>query len=309
MVDTRATDPAKPPAGRSLEHHRMGVAVRVRPAVAVVAVLGLVAVIALLGRMSSWDGKLPLPMARECQVRAGGQVALTAEQMSNAATIAAVGIRREMPERAVVVALATAYQESKLENLPNGDRDSVGLFQQRESQGWGPKERLKDPRYAANRFYSALRKVKGWRTMRVTDAAQRVQRSAFPEAYEKWADEAGVLAKALLGRATGAVACTVKGKPAVRGVAAMAALGESLALDWGRPDLAAPDVAAGLAVPVSDERAGWRFAHWMVSHAIEHGVQRVRFGNLEWYAPSGRWQTIPAQQVAGAGRVVAEVFG
>ena len=105
----------------------------------------------------------------------------------------------------------------KLENLEDGDRDSIGLFQQRPSQGWGTPEKIKDPRYAADKFYTALKKVKGWQKMRVTDAAQRVQRSAYPNAYQKWADESAVLARALTGRATGAVACTVTGAPVLRG--------------------------------------------------------------------------------------------
>ena len=115
--------------------------------------------------------------------------------MANAATIAAVGLRRKLPDQAVVVALATALQESKLENLDGGDRDSVGLFQQRPSQGWGAPDQLQDPRYASTKFYNALLKIKNWQELRVTEAAQRVQRSAFPEAYDKWADEALVLAR------------------------------------------------------------------------------------------------------------------
>src|SRR3712207_121965 len=143
-------------------------------------------------------GVLKLPrLGPECTVRADGEVTLDAVQMANAATISAVGVRRKMPERAVVVALATALQESKLENLDTGDRDSVGLFQQRPSQGWGSEEQIQDPRYAAEKFYAALKKVKGWKKMRVTDAAQKVQRSAYPNAYEKWADESEVLARAL----------------------------------------------------------------------------------------------------------------
>src|SRR6188768_4086943 len=113
--------------------------------------------------------------------------------MANAATIAAVGLTKKVPDRAIVVALATSLQESKLENLSGGDRDSIGLFQQRPSQGWGKPEQISDPRYAATKFYNALLKVKNWQGMRVTEAAQRVQRSAFPEAYEKWADDAQVL--------------------------------------------------------------------------------------------------------------------
>ncbi|MEH1011890.1 hypothetical protein V6U90_02025 [Micromonospora sp. CPCC 206060] len=249
--------------------------------------------------------RLPLPLAsRTCTVEADGRVDLNPEQMANAATIAAIGVKRGMPERAVVVALATAFQESGLENLSGGDRDSIGLFQQRPSQGWGTPEQIQDPRYATNRFYAALKKVRGWEDMRVTDAAQKVQRSAFPEAYQKWADESEVLARALLGDATGAVACTVTRTPAMRGDTAAAALTRGLTLDWGLKATAIN--LAGLSVPVSDNRAGWRYAHWLVSHADDHGVKRVRFGDLEWTAADGDWT-----RVSGSGSVasvVAEVF-
>ena len=153
--------------------------------------------------------------------------------MANAATIAAVGLVRQLPERAVVVALATAFQESELKNLDYGDRDSVGLFQQRPSQGWGTPEQILDPRYSAGKFYSSLVKVRNWEGLRVTEAAQRVQRSAFPEAYEKWADESTVLAEALTGRAGSAVTCTQVGEPQQRGLSATEALGNGLRADWG----------------------------------------------------------------------------
>ena len=143
--------------------------------------------------------------------------------------------------------------------------------------------------------------------MRVTDAAQRVQRSAFPEAYERWADESAVLTRALLGNATGAVACTLTGEPARRGTAAATALAAGLKLDWGRLQTVAP-AAAGLAVPVADIRIGWRYAHWLVSHATEHGVQRVRFADLQWTAQAGTWAQVPREQAAGSTQVVAEVF-
>jgi hypothetical protein len=253
--------------------------------------------------------RLPTP-TRDCSVRAdddGVPVGLDTPQMAHAATIAAVGVRRGMPERAVVVALATALQESKLENLAGGDRDSVGLFQQRPSQGWGTAAQISDPRYSAGRFYATLKKVRGWEKMRVTDAAQRVQRSAYPEAYEKWADEAAVLAAALLGRATGAVACTVTGDPAVRGGAAATALTEGLVGDWGRVATSGTGALPGLAVAVGDDRAGWRYAHWLVSHATEHGVKRVRFGDLEWSADGGSWSRVGSG--ASTDSVVAEVFG
>jgi hypothetical protein len=269
---------------------------------------GVLALVVLAGvglalGLRDWAKDLKLPPTRECVVKAEGRVVLNAKQMANAATIVAVGVRKKMPEQAVVIALATALQESKLHNLAGGDRDSVGLFQQRPSQGWGTAEEIRDPRYAAGKFYNSLRRVRGWEQMRVTDAAQRVQRSAYPEAYEKWVDESTVLARALLGDATGAVACTVSGSPAVRGDAAAAALTEGLRLDWGKLKTAPAD-ALGLAVPVNDARSGWRYAHWLVSHAADHGVKRVRFADLEWTADQGRW----AKATGDGRRVVAEVF-
>jgi len=278
--------------------------VRTRAVLGAAVALTMVAGLGLYLGLRHWDGVLPLPLGRACEVRAQGTVTLTAEQMANAATIAAVGVRRGIPERGVVVALATAYQESSLENLAGGDRDSVGLFQQRPSTGWGTAEQIRDPRYAARKFYDALRKVRGWEQMRVTDAAQAVQRSAFPEAYEKWADESTVLARALLGRAGGAVACTVPGRPAQRGPAASAALGRALTLDWG--DVNTTTGSSGVSVPAPDTSAGWRYAHWLVAHASGHGVQRVRFAGQEWTARAGRWSGTDSPDTAT--RVVAEVF-
>lgn len=278
---------------------------------ALVALLAVVGALGVAVGVNSLDGPLELPrLGPECTVRGDGEVALDSAQMANAATITAVGVRRRMPERAVVVALATALQESRLENLPEGDRDSVGLFQQRPSQGWGTPEKLQDPRYAASRFYSALKKVHGWSSMRVTDAAQKVQRSAYPNAYQKWADESTVLAKALLGRVTGAVACTVSGKPAVHGPAAATALAQGLRLDWGSglDDVSAVQ-PAGMTVAVTDAPAGWRYAHWLVSHARQNGVEQVRFGDLEWHAGTGDWRPAADGRRAGSTKVIAEVFG
>ncbi|GAA0475189.1 hypothetical protein Ade02nite_41240 [Paractinoplanes deccanensis] len=279
-----------------------------------VVALALVALVGALGVfvvVRTFSGEIKLPrIGPECTVRADGEVTLDYVQMANAATITAVGVRKGMPERAVVIALATALQESKLENLDTGDRDSVGLFQQRPSQGWGSIEKIKDPRYSADKFYTALKKVKGYQKMRVTDAAQKVQRSAYPNAYEKWADESAVLAKALTGRATGAVECSVSGSPVLRGAAASAALMEGLRLDWGKglTEAATSGPAAGVTVAVADASTGWRYAHWLVAHASATGLERVRFANLEWHAPDGKWQAVTAQGGTDAGRVIAEVF-
>lgn len=279
---------------------------------------GAVALLVLIGlgifvvvHSFSHGVKITLPtIGPECTVRADGEVALDSVQMANAATITAVGVRRNMPERAVVVALATALQESKLENREDGDRDSIGLFQQRPSQGWGTPDQIQDPRYSADHFYTALKKVKGYQKMRVTDAAQRVQRSAYPNAYQKWADEAAVLARALTGRATGAVACTVSGSPALRGAAAAAALMAGLRLDWGKglDKKAAAEQAGGLTVAVTNAGAGWRYAHWLVSHASDTGLERVRFADMEWSAPNGKWQKVTADGGLDERTVIAEVF-
>lgn len=142
----------------------------------------------------------PLPDPESCSATVGGRTAtLTPKQAENAALITGVAVRRGLPPRAVSIALATAFQESKLHNIDYGDRDSVGLFQQRPSQGWGTRKQLLNPIYSANAFYDELEQVPGYTDMRITEAAQRVQRSAYPEAYEQHAADARILASALTG--------------------------------------------------------------------------------------------------------------
>jgi len=112
-----------------------------------------------------------------------GPRTFSAEQMTNAQTIVALAVERALPKRAAVIALSTAIVESGLENLDYGDRDSLGLFQQRPSQGWGNPEQLLNPAYAATQFYDNLLELSGWATMPPGAAAQAVQRSAFPDRY------------------------------------------------------------------------------------------------------------------------------
>ncbi|MET8634394.1 C40 family peptidase [Streptomyces sp. NPDC004680] len=130
-----------------------------------------------------------------------------AEQIPNAKTIQATGVAMNIPARGQIVALATALQESGLRNLTYGDRDSLGLFQQRPSQGWGTANEILDPVHASTMFYEALEKVSGWQSLSVTQAAQAVQKSGFPEAYAKWEPLATALQQAiepLLSKADGA---------------------------------------------------------------------------------------------------------
>jgi cell wall-associated NlpC family hydrolase len=120
-----------------------------------------------------------------------------AEQIPNAKTIQATGVAMNIPARGQIVALATALQESGLRNLTYGDRDSLGLFQQRPSQGWGTTNEILDPVHASTMFYEALEKVSGWQSLSVTQAAQAVQKSGFPEAYAKWEPLATALQQAI----------------------------------------------------------------------------------------------------------------
>ncbi|HMH38894.1 MAG TPA: hypothetical protein VK584_18340, partial [Streptosporangiaceae bacterium] len=147
----------------------------------------------------------PLP---GCRAGSGVQaIDLDSEQAEVAATIAGVAARHRLPRQAVTVALAAALQESKLRNLDYGDRDSVGIFQQRPSEGWGSATQLQDPVYATTKFYTALTKVHGYAAMPVYKAAQNVQHSADGSAYQQWSDIAGQLTGYFTGKSPHGVSC------------------------------------------------------------------------------------------------------
>jgi len=129
------------------------------------------------------------------------------DQVANAQTITEEAARLRLPHHAVTIGIAAALQESRLQNLESGDRDSVGIFQQRPSQGWGTPAQLRDPRYASDRFLRALVAIPGWDRMPVNDAAQRVQHSATPTAYAQWEAPARALARVLTGEVVGALTC------------------------------------------------------------------------------------------------------
>jgi hypothetical protein len=200
---------------------------------------------------------------------------LTPVQADNAATIAGVGMRMGIPDHAVSVALATAMQESALRNLPGGDRDSAGLFQQRPSAGWGTHAQVTDPVHASTAFYERLRAEPGWAQLSVTEAAQLVQRSAKPDAYAKWEPEARAFASALTGERAGALTClhlTLAGSSADLVPTALAELGTAK--------------LSG----THDQARGWAIASWLVAHAARFGVDRVTFDGRTWTAVSGAWR-------------------
>ncbi|SCF36317.1 hypothetical protein GA0074695_6104 [Micromonospora viridifaciens] len=128
---------------------------------------------------------------------AQSHIDLNDEQVANVKAIIAATKKAGMPERAAVVSIATSLQESKLENLGHlGDRndhDSLGLFQQRPSSGWGTPEQITDPEYSTTAFLKGLKQVDGWQDMPLTKAAQTVQVSAYPDAYAQWEKQAADL--------------------------------------------------------------------------------------------------------------------
>ncbi|MFF4889736.1 hypothetical protein [Micromonospora chersina] len=125
---------------------------------------------------------------------AQSKIDLNDEQLANAKAIIAATKKAGLPERAAVISIATSLQESKLENLGHlGDRndhDSLGLFQQRPSSGWGTPEQITNPEYSTLAFLKGLKQVDGWQDMPLTEAAQTVQVSAYPDAYAQWEQQA-----------------------------------------------------------------------------------------------------------------------
>jgi hypothetical protein len=197
------------------------------------------------------------------------------DQAANAATIAAVGKRMGLPNHAVTVALAAALQESKLRNLTYGDRDSLGLFQQRPSQGWGSQAEILDPVYAATAFYTHLRRVRGWATMPIEEAAQHVQRSAGGYAYAQWEAQARVMAQALTGEVPAGLTCSYNSPEPVAGTLDAAATREL-----------GPGV---LAKPLASGR-GWTVASWVVAQAYRYRISMVSYGGRTWTKKTGVWR-------------------
>ncbi len=245
------------------------------------AVVATVFVVLLVGAgLLIWDATRgtgpPKAAGKPCRVRGYG---LDLDQARNATTIAAVGKRLGMPDHAVTIALATAYLESGMHNLSYGDRDSLGLFQQRPSQGWGTPAQIMTPHYAAAAFYRRLARVPGWEVMAVTEAAQRVQRSALPNGYAEFEDEGRVLAEALTGEVPAGFTCRVTfpaGAPAV-------GLQQALATETG---------LSTLSVSLPPGR-GWTVSSWLIGHAPQFKIASVSYLGQRWTAPTGAWSPDP----------------
>jgi hypothetical protein len=264
-------------------------------------VLGL---ILLLIKTKNMPG---IPQPTSCTAVADGQqLPLTVSQAGIAATIAGVAARHELPTRALTIAYAAALQESKLADLPYGDRDSVGIFQQRPSEGWGTTQQIENPVYASDRFFAALTAVPGYLNMPVYQAAQAVQRSADGYAYGQYATVAGQLAGAFYGDSPHAFWCyyaSPTGKPrlAAASLALTSTFGHLRSKTAGDP---------AMSVRVRRASEGWAVAAWLIAHASNYGISNVRYAGFEWVAghEPGNWIRQAASARAPAAPT-AVVFG
>ena len=244
----------------------------------------LIALIVVLGLYLAFQRVAPLLKGSGCEAMGDGQeITLAPAQAGNAATIAGVAQREALPSRAVTVAYAAAMQESKLQDLTYGDRDSVGIFQQRPSEGWGKPSQLENPVYATSKFFGALVKVPGYQRLPVYQAAQAVQRSADGGAYQQYQGLAAHMTTAFTGQDPHAVSCWYSQK--ISGKARLTAAELELTRTFGAQDariIADP----GLILRVGNARDGWAVAAWLVSHAPQYRIDDVQYQGYRWTAAS-----------------------
>lgn len=264
------------------------------------------------GYIAVRSGLGPLPDTESCTATVNDYtVAMSTEQAENASLMAAIAEQRGLPARAVSIAIAAAYQESKLVNINHGDRDSVGLFQQRPSQGWGTAKQIMDPYYAINAFYDALVKVDGYQDMEITKAAQAVQRSAFPDAYADHEKDGRTISSAMSGNSEAAFSCVVSRHdeadeqagadgltPRAEAVRENMAFGDLALGGFGPGGITNGHIAGsahyeGRAIDVfyrpinaDNTRRGWVLAHYLVANADRLHIDHVIFDDKIWTAGS-----------------------
>ncbi|WP_404388354.1 hypothetical protein [Humibacillus xanthopallidus] len=258
--------PSRPVTGSPARRRRRGLTLLV--------VVGLVAAGGYFGGRFLLDSVVN----PQCTISAGGMTeTFDPEQTGNAALIAALSLKRDLPPRAATIALTTAIQESKIRNLRYGDRDSLGLFQQRPSQGWGTEEEILDPVYSTNTFFDALVKYKGYENTDITTIAQKVQKSGFPEAYRDHEGEGRVLASTLTGHSPAGLTCRLDAPTASVAPADVAA---DLERQMGITDTSVGDGV--LTVTAADATSAWAVAHWAVARAEQYGATTVTVGDRTW---------------------------
>jgi hypothetical protein len=236
----------------------------------------ILALLVVLG-VSACGTAAPIPGQERCVATANDtSVAIDLDQAHLTSIIVGLSVRRGLPPRAASIAMATVYQETGIRNLDYGDRDSVGLFQQRPSQGWGSAKQLQDPYFATNAFYDALVKIDGWESGDITEVAQQVQRSAYPDAYRDHEADARVLASTLTGNSPGGFSCldrsNAPGDPE--------GLARSLRKTFGR--VSPETLDARVVINARNTRLAWAYAHYAVANAKYYGVTTVKVGDKSW---------------------------
>ncbi|GAB4083982.1 hypothetical protein GCM10028784_06120 [Myceligenerans cantabricum] len=303
------THPAGDTAGNGAPRRRRPVrrALKYLAATAVVGTAATVGVVLLLNYMSGTG-----PLTERCAAELEGtDWYFSPAQADNAALLTGTAVRRGLPARAATIALATALQESKLSNIEHGDRDSLGLFQQRPSQGWGTAEEILDPVYSTNAFYDELVQVEDYESMSITDAAQTVQRSAYPDAYAKHEARSRAWASSLTGHAPATLTCElapVEDEATLDAAAAqdvvVGRLGRDLGLGPSGTTGGGGTVVTVDGTPLTPEaaaRGGWAVAHWAVATAAETTAVEVRVAGQVWTRESAEWTE--AEESLAAGRV------
>lgn len=257
----------------------------------IVAVLLFAVVVVLavggFGWFASTWRPAPAPGQQRCVATAGdASTSITLEQAHYASIIAGVSVKRGLPPRAASIALATAYQESGIRNLDYGDRDSVGLFQQRPSQGWGTEEQLMDPHYTSGQFYDALVKIDNWQRRDLNDVAQEVQVSGHPEAYRDHVADARVLASTLTGQTPAGFTCL--DRTGADGEAKK--LATALVATFGSDAKAKRDQKVLTITAESTEHA-WAYGSFAVANSAQYGTVQVLVEDQQWDTNS---MTLPA---------------
>jgi hypothetical protein len=267
-------------------------AARKTNALITIAAVVAIAVAGAFGLRALWNTAKSNLAADVCTV---GPYDLDPQQAVVAATMvgAVTKYHIHLPERAAVLVLAAGLQESKLANIApgQGDRDSVGVLQQRPSQGWGggSAQTLTDVGEATKEFLDALMKVPHWRTMPLADAVQAVQISADGTAYAQHEPEAQALADALQGVKPAGITCSFQ-KPTK--VATPTVVAQQAASELG---INTPQVANAHVVRAPGAR--WQTAAWFVANADRLGIERVAYNGKLWTRTNG-WKPAPASSAA-----------
>lgn len=265
-----------------------------RKRTAIILVVTLVVVGALgFGAWKGYEWLVTRMIPNACYLQVEGAeepLRLTNEQARNASIIVAESYNRGLSEQAAVIALATAWQESGLRNLNYGDRDSLGLFQQRPSYDWGTKEQILDPWYSSGRFYEELVKFDDWESTDINDIAQKVQRSGHPEAYRKHETNARALAGAFRGSREGTFTCINR---------------DATGTDHGAldkvastvPGVSLQDNGSELVMTANNAGAAWSVTQLALANTSELGVEKVVVGGNEWKQGEQAWKGV--QPVSG----------